>query len=1029
MRSIIETSIRYRFIVLIVASVFLCIGVIRLRNAKYDVFPEFAPSQIEIQTEARGLSPEQVELLVTHQIEIQLNGVPGLTGMRSTSVQGLSVISLLFDSTRDVRQDRQAVSERLSGMAASLPQGVLAPTMAPLISSAGDLMTVGFTSDSLSLTELRSLIEWTIKPRLLSVAGVAKIGVFGGKVAQIQILVKPEKLLQYDLSLDDVVQAAQKATGIRGGGFVDTPTQRVIIKTDGQLSDKRQIARAALVRIGGDTPVSATIGDVADVIDGFAPEISAATVMKHPGVVLNLWSQYGANTLETTKKIDEELLAMKSLLDEQHVEVRSDLFRSENFISASVYNMQKALLTGAALVTIVLIVFLFNWQSALICCSAIPLSLLGAVWFLEYCGFTLNTMTLGGLAIALGEVVDDAVIGVENVLRRLRHEDRSAGFLQVQKTILEATLEVRGAVIFGTLAVTLVFLPILTMGGLAGSLFGPLGISYISAIFMSLVVALTVTPAFCALLLRRKNLSEHDTFFVRRVRKTYERILEFVERRPSTILMLVGIFLTVGIVIATRLEGNFLPAFKENHFIIHITAEPGANLTESVRIGNEATKKLKEFPWVRSVAQRVGRAAADDTFGPNESELEVDLTKTAPDDAESLVRQTLEGIDEAEITVNSFLSERIEETISGFTAPIVIRVFGSDLEAIDQRALEIIRIIKGITGTTDVKIDSPSGSPYLKIKLKPEALLKWGLEPVAVLDAIETSLNGSSVGQIFDGNRIVNIALSLAFKGADRIVSIRKLPIRNIAGTYIPLENIASITETTDRMAINHENAARVQTVTCNVEGRNVSDVLRDIKEQIGSQPNQSKDTYIDFQGMSEEQATSQNTLLLHSLFTGIGILLLLSIELNSFPNLLLVVCNLPMALVGGVLMAYLYQEPVSMGILVGFVTLFGITLRNSIMMMAHFRHLVEIEELPWNLDTVVRGASERLVPILMTAMVTGIGLLPLAMTPHAAGHEIEGPMALVILGGLLTSTVLNLLVLPTLALRFSTFTSSIGIP
>lgn len=1027
LNNIISFSLKYRFVVLIAASLLTCFGMYSLRDAKYDVFPEFAPAKVEIQTEAQGLSPEQVELLVTHPLEDALNGIPGVEFMRSASIQGLSVVTLTFKGNRDIYRDRQAVAERLSGVAPKFPHGIAAPLMAPLTSSTGDLMSIGVTSKTVSLIDLRTMIDWTLKPRLLSVPGVAKIGTFGGLIKQIQIRIKPKKLIEFDLSIEDVLAAAQKVAGIRGAGFIDTPTQRIIIQSDGQLPSAEELAKTAMIRPVGNTPVSAVLGDVADVVIGSEPPLSAATVMGEPGVVLNVWAQYGANTLETTVAVDKVLNDLIPVFEAQNIIINPYLFRADNFIHTSVNNIQRALLIGALLVIVVLFFFLYDISAAFISCLAIPISLLTATGILQYFGFSLNTMTLGGLAIALGEVVDDAVIDVENVIRRLKENYSKANPEAAIKVVFDASIEVRSAVVYATFAVILVFTPVLFVSGLAGRLFAPLGIAYISAILASLVVALTVTPALSLLLLGGRTKFHEEPVVLRFFKKCYQLILIRVERSPYIVWISVLVFLVYGVTLFSRLGTDFLPKFRENHLLAHITATAGASLPQSISIGNLATAELKKLPWVRYVAQRAGRAAVDDTFGPNSSELEIDLyseNPKAPPDAAEIVRELLQKIPGAEYEVNSFLEERIEETLTGFTAPVVIEVVGKDLEVIYSKAAEISSVLEKIKGAVDIKIDSPPGTPVLSIKLRPEALLQWGFEPVAVLDVIGTAFQGTQVGQIYDGNRIIGVSVLLAEPNdpLEKLESVKTLPIRNAAGTYVPLKDLAEISEGVGRYAIAHNHAERAQTVTCDVEGRDVASFLNDAKKAIAEKISLPADTFISFSGEAEAQAQAQFELLLHSGIAAIVILLLLSIVFGNLNNLIIVVVNLPMALVGGVLAAFLSEQTVSIGMLVGFVTLFGITLRNSIMMVSHFKHLVEFEGCDWNAETARRGASERLVPIVMTALVTALGLLPLALTSTAPGHEIEGPMAIVILGGLATSTVLNLLVLPSLALKFGRF-------
>jgi CzcA family heavy metal efflux pump len=1023
LNAIVHFALRFRGIVITLALLFLGYGIYNLTQAKYDVFPEFAPLLVEIQTEAAGLAPEQVETLVTQPLENALNGIPGVTAIRSTSLQGVSVITLNFQEGGNIYLDRQAVAERLSGVSGSLPQGVGTPSMAPLTSSTGDLMSIGFLSDKLSLMDLRTLAEWTVKPRLLAVPGVAKASLFGGEIRQIQIQVKPEMLVQYDLSLDDILAAAQRATGVRGAGFIDTPKQRIVLQMEGQSLSAEELEHTSLSKPDGS--VSVMLGDVAHVVDAPAPAISAATVMGKPAVVMNIWTQYGANTLETTSRIDQALADLAPALERQGVAVRPDLFRSANFIQTAVQNIRESLLIGAALVIVVLFIFLMDIRTALISCTAIPLSLLAAVTLLEHFGFSLNTMTLGGLAIATGEVVDDAVIDVENILRRLRENRQSSRPLPAIQVVLNASLEIRSTVIYAALCVSLVFMPILVMSGLAGRLFGPLGLTYIFAILASLCVALTLTPVLCLVVMGQREIKAHEPPLVQWLKRRYAMILGRIERHPGRVLTGVVVFAVLGLGFAPFLAGEFLPPFHEGHFIVHMTLPPGASIQESLRLGNQVTQALTNLPIVRCVAQRVGRAAVDDTYGPESSELEVDLkplSSKAEDSAADTVRAALAPLKDAEFEVNTFLTERIEETLSGYTSPVVVNLFGSDLAVLDQKAGDILNAIQKVKGATDARIQSPAGIPRLMVRLRPKELLRWGFDPVSVLDAVSVAYQGRISGQLYEGNRVFDLAVVLDPAARKEPAELGDLRIRNAAGTYVRLKQLADIQSDTGRSAVLHQAAQRVQTITCNVSGRAMNDFMSDLKNTLHSAVSLPPGYYIAFEGTSEAQTQSSRELAVHSLVAAVCIGLLLSIVTGAWRNTALLLLNMPMALVGGVLMVFITRNTLTIGSLVGFVTLFGITLRNSIMMISHFEHLIDVEGQTWNADTAIRGASERLTPVLMTALVTSLGLLPLALGSGAAGREIEGPMALVILGGLVTSTALNLLVLPTLALRFGRF-------
>jgi CzcA family heavy metal efflux pump len=1027
--ALVRFSLSFKGVILSLALVLLGYGLYSFSQVNYDVFPEFAPPLVEVQTEAPGLAPEQVEVLVTQAIENALNGVSRMESIRSTSIQGLSVITVTLRPGGDIYRDRQSIAERLATLTGQLPQGVQAPVMSPLTSSTGDLMTLGFTSKKLSLMELRTLTDTLVRQRLLAVPGVAKIGTFGGEVKQMQIQVHPEKLVQYNLSLENVLTVATRATGLRGAGFIDTPKERILIQTEGQSLTPEELGKTVIVySFGNNITGSVALREVADIVWAPAPPISAASVMGQPGVVLNLWAQYQANTMETTRKVDKALEELKPLLDSKGVMLYPDLFRASRFIDTSIHNLKLSLLLGAVLVVLILFLFLFNLRTAAISCTAIPLSLLAALAVLRHFGFSLNTMTLGGLAIAIGEVVDDAVIDVENILRRLRENRRLEKPLSAIRVVYAASLEVRSAVVYATFAVALVFIPVLTMSGLAGRLFAPLGLCYVLAILASLLVALTVTPAFALLLLGKSDLPQKDPPLQRVLVKIYRALLEKIERIPRTVMAVAFLFMLGGLALLPFLEKDFLPSLREGHFLIHLTAPPGTSLQESLRLGGEISKGLLEIPSIRTVAQRVGRAAIDDTYGPHASELEVDLKSSEGADfeeTEEQIKKIFEKFPQINVEVNTFLAERIEETLSGFTEPVVINIFGNNLDVLDKKAQEVLTVLKTVPGAEEAQIQEAVGTPELSVRLRKEDLVYWGFDPVDVLEAIFTAYQGNVVGQVFQGNQIFDVTVVLNARNRQSVEEVGSLPLKNPSGTYVRLRQIADIQKASGRYAVLHAGARRVQTVTCDVSEGGIPAFVEEAKKKIAAAVQFPVGTELQFSGEAEEQSRSQRDLLVHSALAGIGILLLISMVTRRFRNMLLVMANLPFAMVGGLIIAYFSGDRISIGSLVGFVTLFGITLRNSIMMISHFEHLVSEEGMTWGPETALRGASERLIPILMTALVTAFGLLPLALGSGAPGREIEGPMATVILGGLITSTLLNLLVLPTLALRYGRFEKS----
>lgn len=1022
LNAIVGFAIRFRGTVMALACALLFYGVYSLLNARYDVFPEFAPPEVSIQTEAPGLSSEQVEVLVTQPIENVINGVAGIDSMRSSSIQGLSVITVVFAGSTDIYRDRQVVAERLASVANALPSGVHAPLLTPLTSATSTVMQVGFTSGKLSLMSLRTFADWTIKPRLLAVQGVAGIEVYGGEVREIQFQFEPEQLVRYGVSVNDVIAAARQATGIRGAGFIETANQRLVLQTQGQSLTPAEIARSVFIHHNG---ASVTLGDVAHVADAPEPPFGAAAIRGQPGVILIVDAAYGSNTLEVTRGVDQALRDLQPSLAAAGIAVHPEVFRAADFITTSLHNVRNSLLIGAALVILVLFLFLFNTRTALISCAAIPLSLLAAVIVLAKMGMSLNTMTLGGLSIAIGVVVDDAVIDVENIYRRLR-ENRAAGNPRpVFDVIFDASLEVRSAVVYASFAVILVFFPVLTISGLAGRFFSPLGVAYIWAIVASLLVAVTVTPALCYLLLAHRDLPPQEPPLVHWIKGWYEGLLLRIERVPRLVMTLVAVLIAVGLAGAYFLSGSFLPELREGNITVHMMLAPGTSLAESLRLGNRVTSALRKIPNVVSVAQRAGRAElGTDIMDTNSSEIEVNVQASTGKQvalAQANINKTITQFAGAIFSSNTFLTERINETLSGFRAPVVVNVFGNNLSDLDREGQQVQQMLSRLPGATQVQLQSPPGLPQISVRLKKEDLVRWGFDPVSVLDQVRTAFGGQAVGQVYQGNRVFDVVVILAPRDRREVAEIGRLPLRSPDGRYVALSQLAAISVTPGRSIILHQGARRVQTITCNVAGRSVDSFVSEAEKRVRGL-SLAPGSYVEFAGTAAAQAQSRRDLLVHSLLAGLGIVLLLSVVMGHWRNLLLVLANLPFALVGGVFAGWIAGGYLSLGSLVGFVTLFGITVRNSIMLVSHYEHLVAVEGMDWGLPAALRGASERLAPILMTALVTGLGLLPLAIGSGDPGREIEGPMAMVILGGLVTSTVLNLLVLPSLALRYGRF-------
>jgi len=1020
LNAIVKGSLRLRGLVMVGAALLVAYGLYTAGHAQLGVFPEFAPPMVTVQTPAPGLSPEEVEQLVTLPLERAINGVPGLEYLRSQSIQGISAIDATFREGTDIYLARQQMSERVAETAGHLPQGVGTPALAPLASSTGYIYAFGLTSEIRSPMELRTYLDWTLRPRLLGIPGIANVSDYGGEVRQLQVQIIPGRLQARGLTLDQVRQAASSATGIRGAGFLDTPAQRIVLRSEGQSLTPEALAQVAVAAKDG---AVLRLGDLAHVAWAPAPATSAAMVDGRTGLTCELFIQPGADVIAVTKAIEAMLNAQGPDLAQNGIQLHTPTFRVASFIETAVGNARNALLLGGLLVILVLLAFLRDPRTAFISLTAIPLSLLAAVVVLVHQGFTLNTLTLGGLTIALGEVVDDAIIDVENILRRLRQARAAQDPRSALQVVLDASMEVRGSVVFATGVVALVMFPVLTFSGVQGRIFAPLGWAYLSAVLASLLVALTVTPAMTLLMFGKGRLPHEEPRWVATLKARYHAMLEDIMTRPGALFIGAGILVAGALAVIPLMPGGFLPDFQEGHLILQANLPTGASLQESLHLGRRVAVQLSKLTAVGRISQRAGRTeGGDDTVGPQFSEFDIELKRGAPADTGDQVREALRAIPGATFEVKTYLADRVDDYISGSNAPVVVQLSGQDLDQLDRAAASVKAVLAGIPGATDVAVDSPPGQPEWTLRVDPEAAARHGLRPVEVLDAIQAAFQGQVVGQIFEGPRVTDVAVTL-LPGEKRDPGrIGAIPIQTPEGRSLPLSQVARLTRGTGRYAVLHDAALRRTVVTCSVSGRSLAAFVADARQAIRTKAGLPPGLTAEFKGVLEAQNAAHRELAFHLLIALAGILALLSLVFHSPRNLLLVLANLPFALLGGVLAAFLTGGTLNLGALVGFVTLFGITTRNSIMLVSHAEHLVLKEGFAWNAPTARRAAEERLVPILMTAMVTSLALLPLALGARQPGREIEGPMAIVILGGLISSTLLNLLLLPTLIHRFGRF-------
>jgi CzcA family heavy metal efflux pump len=1018
LQAIVNWSIRNRVVVVGLALLVLAAGVYEAFQAKLDVFPEFAPPQVIVQTEAPGLSPLEIEQLVTLPIEQSVNGIPGLDVLRSQSIQGLSVVTVIFQDSVDILRARQLVTERLTEVSGQFPAGVKTPRLGPLTPTTGRLLTIGFTSEALSLMQLRDRVTRAIRPRLLAVQGVAQVVLFGGEVRQFQVQVHPDYLAAHRLTLTDLLEATRQATGVRGAGFLENANQRLNLRVEAQIHSAHELGQT-VVAISEGVPVR--LRDVAFVAEGPEPKFGDASINGQRGVILAVYKQLGGDTPATTRRVEAELDRLRPVLEREGIRYHPALFRQTNFIEHAIGNVTQSLLIGAALVTAVLFVFLFNLRTALISLLAIPLSLLAAVLALGVWGIGLNTLTLGGLAIAVGEVVDDAIIDVENIFRRLRENERQGRPHSAALVVLSASLEVRSAVVYATFIVVLVFVPVFFMSGLQGRLFAPLGYAYVLAVLASLVVALTVTPALALVLLPRAG-GASEPPLLRLLQGGYDRLIRRLDREWPLVVTATAVLVAAAGWALSQFGGEFLPELRENHFVVHMRGLPSTSLPQSLTTGDAVTRALRQDPAVVSVAQQAGRAElGEDTWGVYYSELEVDLQRLGAEDAEKVERKIKDtlatGFAGFSFEVMPFLTERIKETISGTPAAVAVKVYGDDLAAVDQAAQDIARVLNSVPGHVNVHPEMQTGMPELVIRVRPEDAARHGLRNVQILDAVHAAYQGAEIGQTYQGNQVIDLVVILDPEVRNDPEAVANLWLTGPAGR-LQLKRVADVFLSDGRFLVAHEGGLRRQQVTCNVQGRDTESFVTEAQSRVKDLALPAGVSYV-FTGEHEAKRTAQRELLLLSLAAGVGILLFLWMAFGSVRRLVLVLLNLPFALVGGVAAIYMAGGVLDVGALVGFVTLFGITTRNGIMMVSHWQHLQEVEAMPWGRALVFRGARERLAPVLMTALVTALGLLPIALGSGEAGREIEGPMALVILGGLVTSTALNLLVLPVIYRRF----------
>lgn len=1016
MEALIRGALRLRVAVACLAVLLMIWGLDVVSRTPLDVFPEFSPPLVEVQTEAPGLSTAEVEALVSVPLESALNGTPWLKTLRSKSVLGLSSVVLIFEDGTDLLRARQLVSERLSVAATTLPAVARPPVMLPPLSSTSRAMKIGISSKTLSQVEMTALARWTIRPRLMAVPGVANVAIWGQRDRQLQVLVTPDRLAANRVTLDQVMKVTGDATRPQPGGFIDSPNQRLAVAHVGGITDARALANVPVVTRKG-TPL--TLGDVAAVTEGHQPPIGDAIINDGPGLLLIVEKQPWGNTLELTRGVETALESLKPGLPE--LEIDSTIFRPATYIERSLSNLNHALLLGCVLVVLILGLFLWEWRTAVISVTAIPLSLVAAGLVLHFRGGTLNTMVLAGLVIALGEVVDDAIIDVENIVRRLKLNAASSSPQSSFIVVLKGALEVRSAVVYATLIVALVFLPVFMLDGLAGAFFRPLALSYLLAVTASLGVALVVTPALALILLPRAiDRTRHEPPIMAPLKRWYRGVLERVLAKPGRAPVVLGTLLALTVTAVPFLGEDFLPHFKELDFLMHWVEKPGTSLEAMNRITLAASKELRSVPGVRNFGSHIGRAeVADEVVGPNFTELWISVDPEVDYDATvARVQEVVDGYPGLYRDLLTYLRERIKEVLSGGGGSVVVRVYGPDLATLREQAQRVGTALGKIEGVSDLKVEPQVLVPQVEVKLRDEQAQAFGISPGDVRRAVATLVKGAKVGEVYEQQKSFDVVVWGDASVRNDVQALRELLIDLPGGGQVPLNAVAEVRIGATPNVIQRESASRRIDVSCNVKGRDLGSVARDVEKTVRAMSFPSEH-HAEVLGEYAARQQSQRRLFAFALLALLGIFLVLYSDFGDARTALLVYASLPFALVGAVGAVLLSGGVLSLGGLVGFVTVIGIAARNGIMLVSHYRHLEREEDVPFGLELVLRGAEERLRPILMTALATGLALVPIIMGGVRPGNEIEHPLAVVIVGGLISSTFLNLFLMPALFLRF----------
>lgn len=1018
LNKLIKFSLHNRLFVIAFACLIMVYGVYTITHLPVDVLPDLNRPRVTIFLEANGMAPEEIETQVALPVEVALNGAPGVEVVRSSAAIGIGMVFVEFDWKTDVFKARQLVAEKLQTV--QLPKGIT-PVMGPISSVMGQIMLVGISSDTTSPADLRTLADFTIRRRLMSIKGISQVIPIGGLRKQYQVLISSAKLKQFGLSIDDIDKALLLTNQNTTGGFFDAYGSEVLIRNIGRANTLEDLKGTVVANKDG-LPV--LLSQVADVKFGGAIKRGDASINGKPAVILTVEKQPGASTIDLTDEVEKALEELQLTLPKD-VKLNPHIFQQKNFIVNSLKNVADALRDGFILVIIILFLFLLNFRTTIITLTAIPLSLIITAIIFKLFDISINTLTLGGLAIAIGELVDDAIVDVENVHRRLRENRLSTTPKPILKVVYDASSEVRNSIVYATIIVVLVFIPLFSMQGIEGKIFAPLGIAYITSIIASLIVSLTVTPALCSYLLSKKpkNDEEHDSKLVRWLKKQDTKLLHFGLSRPKQIMGVSVLLIIASCSIVPFFGTEFLPPFNEGSFTINLSTPAGTSLEESNKIGTMAEKLMLKVPEVEFVSRRTGRAELDEHVEPvSNSEIEVELKEKperSRDEILADIRKQLDVLKGVSVNVGQPISHRLDHLLSGVRAQVAIKLFGNDLNDLRSNATKIKEEISKIEGVVDAQIEKQVLVPQLIIKVKRDALQRYGIQAGKIAEDLEVFYNGKVEGQVLDGQKSFDIILRTTNEERTNIEKIRNTLITSPSGNQIPLQQIADIEYTSAINSIYHENTQRRIVISCNVQGRDLGSTVKEIQSKIKTNVPLPQGYFIKYGGQFESQQEASKLIGILSIFAFLGIFLVLYSHFKSSRMVIQIMLNIPLALIGSVIAVTLTGGTFSIATLVGFITLTGIASRNGIMMISHYIHLIEHEGEKFGKEMIIRGSLERLVPVLMTALVAALALIPLTLDSQASGKEILYPVATVILGGLISSTLLDMIVTPVVFYMF----------